>query len=211
MPVQIQLRRGIAAEWTTANPVLAQGELAVETDTNKFKIGNGVANWNALPYGGIQGVTGIQGIQGSFGVQGTTGAGVQGITGIQGFQGIQGPSGGGVQGIAGTTPSLERHFNYPGILSTSIGTSRWWILGNGNITKISAQIITAPAGANIVADIKKNGSVINTVTILANTYTSTNNVNLAIAEGDFITVDITSVGSSVAGSDLVISFLYVRS
>jgi hypothetical protein len=210
MPVQIQLRRGIAAEWTTANPVLAQGELAVETDTNKFKIGNGVANWNALPYGGIQGVTGIQGIQGSFGVQGTTGAGVQGTTGIQGFQGIQGPSGGGVQGIAGITPSLERHFNYPGILSTSIGTSRWWILGSGNITKISARVTVAPIGSNIVAYINKNGTTVHTATISANTYGSTSDVNLAISDGDYITVDIVSIGSSLAGSDLVISFLYVR-
>lgn len=46
----IQLRRGTAAAWTTANPTLASGEAGVETDTLKLKIGNGVSAWNALAY-----------------------------------------------------------------------------------------------------------------------------------------------------------------
>lgn len=55
MAQQIQFRRGTAAEWTSANPVLAQGEMGLETDTNQFKIGNGINNWSTLSYGGIQG------------------------------------------------------------------------------------------------------------------------------------------------------------
>ena len=55
MAVQIQFRRGTAAEWTASNPVLAQGEMGLETDTNQFKIGNGLNNWSALSYGGLQG------------------------------------------------------------------------------------------------------------------------------------------------------------
>lgn len=51
MATQIQLRRGTAAEWTSANPVLAEGELGLELDTGNFKIGNGVNNWSALDYG----------------------------------------------------------------------------------------------------------------------------------------------------------------
>ena len=35
--VRIQVRRGLAADWTSVNPVLAAGEMGVETDTNKFK------------------------------------------------------------------------------------------------------------------------------------------------------------------------------
>ena len=52
MPAQtvIKLRRGTAAQWTSANPVLAAGEVGIETDTNKFKFGNGTANWAALSY-----------------------------------------------------------------------------------------------------------------------------------------------------------------
>jgi len=50
MSIQIQLRRGTASQWTTANTLLAQGEVGLETDTNKFKFGDGVTTWNSLPY-----------------------------------------------------------------------------------------------------------------------------------------------------------------
>lgn len=46
----IQLRRDAAASWTSVNPVLAQGELAYETDTDKFKIGDGTTAWTSLDY-----------------------------------------------------------------------------------------------------------------------------------------------------------------
>jgi hypothetical protein len=41
MAVQIQLRRGTASQWTSANPILAEGEMGVELDTGKWKFGNG--------------------------------------------------------------------------------------------------------------------------------------------------------------------------
>ena len=46
----IQIRRGIAADWLSANPVLAQGEMGFEMDTNKLKIGDGITHWVSLPY-----------------------------------------------------------------------------------------------------------------------------------------------------------------
>jgi len=51
MAVQIQLRRDTAANWTAANPVLAAGEMGVETDTLKLKLGDGSTAWNSLGYG----------------------------------------------------------------------------------------------------------------------------------------------------------------
>jgi hypothetical protein len=51
MAVQIQLRNDTAANWTSADPILAQGEMGVETDTRLFKIGDGVNNWSDLEYG----------------------------------------------------------------------------------------------------------------------------------------------------------------
>jgi peptidoglycan/xylan/chitin deacetylase (PgdA/CDA1 family) len=50
MSIQIQTRRGTAAQWTTANPILAQGEQGYEIDTNKVKYGDGLTAWNSLPY-----------------------------------------------------------------------------------------------------------------------------------------------------------------
>ena len=46
----MQQRRGTAQQWTDANPVLAAGEIGFETDTNQFKIGDGVNLWAALSY-----------------------------------------------------------------------------------------------------------------------------------------------------------------
>jgi len=50
MATRMQQRRGTASQWTTANPVLAAGEIGFETDTSKFKIGDGSSTWSALPY-----------------------------------------------------------------------------------------------------------------------------------------------------------------
>jgi len=50
MANRIQLRRGGAQEWANANPILAQGELGIELDTGRIKIGDGVTSWNSLRY-----------------------------------------------------------------------------------------------------------------------------------------------------------------
>lgn len=52
MATRMQQRRGTATQWTTANPVLAAGEIGYEIDTNKFKIGDGVNQWGDLDYFG---------------------------------------------------------------------------------------------------------------------------------------------------------------
>jgi hypothetical protein len=46
----IQLRRDTAANWTSTNPTLASGELGIETNTAKLKLGNGSTAWNSLAY-----------------------------------------------------------------------------------------------------------------------------------------------------------------
>jgi hypothetical protein len=51
----IQLRKDLAAVWALVNPILADGELGYERDTNQFKVGDGASPWNDLPYGGIKG------------------------------------------------------------------------------------------------------------------------------------------------------------
>ena len=75
MPVvtQVQVRRGTATQWTSANPTLASGEWGYETDTGKVKIGNGSTAWNSLGYtgaGDIEGVTASTGLTGG-GTSGT--------------------------------------------------------------------------------------------------------------------------------------------
>ena len=49
---RIQIRNDLAATWTEKNPVLLKGEMGVETDTRKIKIGDGLNKWSALGYSG---------------------------------------------------------------------------------------------------------------------------------------------------------------
>lgn len=46
----IQVRRDTLANWTSINPVLADGELAFEKDTKKLKVGDGVSSYTQLSY-----------------------------------------------------------------------------------------------------------------------------------------------------------------
>jgi len=50
MATRMQQRRGTAAQWTSANPILNAGEMGWESDTNKFKIGDGTNHWADLDY-----------------------------------------------------------------------------------------------------------------------------------------------------------------
>lgn len=64
---QIQIRRGTASQWTSANPTLASGEFGYESDTGKFKIGTGTTSWSNLSYqaqGTVTSITAGTGLSG---------------------------------------------------------------------------------------------------------------------------------------------------
>lgn len=69
----ITVRKGTAAEWTSANPILALGELGLETDTHKLKGGDGTTTWSSLAYitdgGGGGGSSAWGGITGTLSAQ----------------------------------------------------------------------------------------------------------------------------------------------
>jgi len=102
MASKIQLRRDNAANWTSTNPILAQGEPGLEIDTGKIKYGDGVNTWNNLSYsigsGGPTGPTGIAGPMGPTGIAGIEGpTGPTGLVGPAGLNGVDstvtGPTG----------------------------------------------------------------------------------------------------------------------
>lgn len=68
MITRILLRRGAAVDWAAANPTLSDGEMGVETDTRKFKFGDGTTAWNALPY--------------AVGINNNTGSSIRGVTSV---------------------------------------------------------------------------------------------------------------------------------
>lgn len=47
---KIQIRNDTAANWKAANPVLLKGEVGIEIDTRKMKVGDGISQWTALKY-----------------------------------------------------------------------------------------------------------------------------------------------------------------
>ena len=55
LDVKIKIRNDTKNNWTTQNPVLLKGEMGVETDTRKFKFGDGVSDWKTLEYASATG------------------------------------------------------------------------------------------------------------------------------------------------------------
>ena len=53
LKTRIQLRNDKAATWVEKNPVLLKGEMGIEVDTGKIKIGDGTKAWNGLSYSGV--------------------------------------------------------------------------------------------------------------------------------------------------------------
>lgn len=109
IPVRVQHKRMSARDWASSPLVLLDGELGVESDTGKVKVGNGRDRFSALQY--LTGPKGDRGERGETGPRGADGVmrfenltsqqreglrgpqGVQGERGQQGLQGIQGPRG----------------------------------------------------------------------------------------------------------------------
>lgn len=101
-----------------------------------------------------------------------------------------------------------------GTLSTLVGTMRLYndTAAAWTIQGVRASVGTAPTGASIIIDVNVNDTTIfttqaNRPTITASNFTSGKITNMnvtSIAVGNYITVDIDQVGSTIAGSDLVI-------
>ena len=90
MTSRLQNRRDTAANWTSNNPTLAAGEIGLETDTSKYKMGNGTTAWNSLAYAYTAGATGPVGATGPIGATGPTGPiGATGASGATGAGGVE--------------------------------------------------------------------------------------------------------------------------
>jgi hypothetical protein len=103
-------------------------------------------------------------------------------------------------------------FSRAGALTVAAGTSRVPMLWPGSFDGVAAMVNTAPTGSSLLVDVNKNGTTIfgtqaNRPTIAAGATAATVGANTvtAFAAGDYLTVDVDSVGSTVAGSDLVVT------
>jgi hypothetical protein len=95
-----------------------------------------------------------------------------------------------------------------GNLTNKVGTVRWYASAPLTMTGIVSRISTA-SDANITLQIVKNGSIIYTVSILSGTYKTTTAANFTMNTDDYVTVNITSVGSNAnPGVGLSVQFTY---
>lgn len=102
-------------------------------------------------------------------------------------------------------------FSLAGTCETFTGATRFYVSGSYTISDVRIGVSTAPTGASLIVDVNKNGTTIfgtqaNRPTIAVSTFTasSTGMSVTSLTSGDYITVDCDQIGSTVAGSDLVV-------
>ena len=119
-----------------------------------------------------------------------------------------------------TGPEAEQilPFGRTGVLVVSTGRARFRFPFAATILGVSASIDTAPTGADVIFDVNKNGTTLFTVqanrlTIAAGTNAAAEVTSMDVtgfAVGDYLTVDVDQIGSTVAGSDAVLSIRYQK-
>jgi len=111
--------------------------------------------------------------------------------------------------IATASPSDFTNLVQTGALTVTTGTKRWYAPKAVTISRIVARVNTAPAGAAINITVNKNGSSGATLVIAdGGTKIINSSPSITLAEDDYLTVDITQIGSTTAGSDLTVTFTY---
>lgn len=152
----IQHRRDTAANWTSANPTLAVGEIGYETDSKKFKIGDGSNAWGLLAYQnlvggtGPTGPTGTTGATGATGPTGATGATGPSVTGPTGPTGATGPSVTGPTGPTGASSTVTGPTGATGPTGPSNSNAT---AINGSRIYVSATQPSTPSGGWNVGDV----------------------------------------------------------
>jgi hypothetical protein len=112
----------------------------------------------------------------------------------------------------GPSAILEAYtFSMAGTLTTKVGPHRVYMEQPGTVDTVRASVGTAPTGATVLVDVNRNGTTIygtqgNRPTIAASGFTALGGVasNAAFAAGDYLTVDVDQIGSTVAGADLTV-------
>jgi len=135
----------------------------------------------------------LSGYTGSVGYTGSSGTGYTGSGGL-GYTGSSGPS--------------FINIYTSGSLYVFDGSRRWYAPYDLTVTSVVANLVGYP-DTNLIFAIKKNGTTVSTVTILATQYTATSLLTFSMNSGEYITISILQVGSSNnPGNDLYVQLKY---
>lgn len=109
----------------------------------------------------------------------------------------------------------EMAFYFSDALAVKAGVGRYPTFVSGTIVGIRATINTAPTGASVIVDVNKNGTTMYstqanrpTIAVSTNAVNATLPNTTTFSAGDYITVDCDQIGSTIAGSDLVVVVRY---
>ncbi len=102
------------------------------------------------------------------------------------------------------------NMHQPGTLQVIAGTSRWYAPFDLEISVIRVRLGTA-ADNTVSLDLKKNGTTQKSITISASSTTaSIANQTMSMNSGDYLTVDVTSIGTTQKGADLYVQIGYKK-
>lgn len=111
--------------------------------------------------------------------------------------------------LVGPTHYDEAVFAQTGVLSTGTGSFRYYVTKPYTRIEVDAWVAQAPTGAAVIVDVNKNGTSLfttqaNRPTIGVGAFTSTRTLpnTQVISAGQYLTVDVDQVGSTIPGSDL---------
>ena len=176
MAIRMQQRRGTAAQWVSSNagagPILNAGEIGWESDTNKFKIGDGTNNWSSLTYF-VDATDVIAASLGGYVEDSDIGA-VSGVAGLNADQNVKTKTGIEFEGttadayetfVVVTDPTADRTITFPDATGTVALTSDITVtasstttlsnksisLGSNTVTSTLAQLNTAVSDADIAS------------------------------------------------------------
>ena len=149
MTARMQQRRDTAANWTSTNPTLAGGEMGIETDTYKFKVGNGSTAWTSLPYSvDIPTQVGQSGkyltTNGTVTSWGTVAGDIEGVTAGTGL------TGGGTSGTVTVSLDTPVAVANGGTGLTSLGTGVATFLGTPSSANLASAVTDETGSGSLV-------------------------------------------------------------
>lgn len=111
-------------------------------------------------------------------------------------------------GSTGGGEYLPAQFFVEGAVPVFSGTQRSYAYKACTVSAIVLNAQVAPSGSSLITRLNKNGSLLTTATLAANSqYQKTSGLSFALVEGDYLTLDVTQVGSAYPGYDLTVKVI----